>query len=373
MEQMIKDEGYRRRCVDAGYKRANEWVEGVHDINELLDAGFESGSIVSDRQLPHGMKDAVCFAQRSSAGDILMTTKALKGLKDMFNGKDIYYMCDRQYMDIVRGNPLVKDVLSWDDNEFNTFVHRLNPHQERILPGHWGRNCNTLLSDFYWKLLMVEPDSMFIEKKRPQEKYASWILEVMERKPICVLHTTGGDPKFRTYQYMDKVAEGLADRYTTIQLGGKHDYDAGAELDLRGKLSFRESAWVTDKAVLSINVDSFISHLSGALGVSQIVLFGSGNAFVVRPDQTRGELVCLVPDYVMDCPGLGPCSASIRNCPVPCTGIHDPNSILREVERLERENKVKRSTENEEGRHRFEYVQRDRAVASVVRQLQSTS
>ena len=172
---------------------------------------------------------------------------------------------------------------------------------------------------------------------------------------------------------MNKVVEGISDRYTTIQLGGTHDYPAEAELDLRGKLSFRESAWVTDKAVLSINVDSFISHLSGYVGISQIVLFGSGNAFVVRPDQTRGELVCLVPDYVMDCPGLGPCSASIRNCPVPCTGIHDPQSILREVERLEREGKVKRSTENEEGRYRFEYVQRDRAVAGVVRKLQANS
>jgi len=364
MDQMISDEAYRKRCAADGKQRAKEWVDGVHNINDVLNDVFQQGMIVPKDSVPYGMKDAVCFAQRSSAGDILMTTKALKGLKEMFKDKPLYYMCERQYMDIVRGNPLVEDVLAWDENEFASFVHRLNPHSERILPGHWGRNCNTILSDFYWKLLMVDPDEMYIEKKRPQEKIAKQVLD-QEHRPICILHTTGGDAAFRTYKYMKPVAEALKNRYRTIQLGGKGDYDAGAELDLRGKLSFRESAWVMDKAVLSVNVDSFISHLAGAIGVSQVVLFGSGNAFVVRPDQTKGELVCMVPDYIMDCPGLGPCSASIRNCPVPCTGLHDPNTILQQVERLEQEGKVKRSNENEEGSFRFEYVERGRQVSDL--------
>jgi ADP-heptose:LPS heptosyltransferase/glycosyltransferase involved in cell wall biosynthesis len=370
MEQMITDEMYRRKCRDAGFRKVKEWLQGVHNINDVLNDAFEQGVIVPREDVPYGMKDAVCFAQRSSAGDILMTTKALKGLKEMFDGKKLYYMTERQYVDIVRGNPYVEDVLVWDENEYNHFIHRLNPHADRILPGHWGRNCNTLLSDFYWKLLMVDPDEMFIEKKRPQEKIAKQVLEAMEKNPICILHTTGGDPAFRTYKYMSEVEKGLSS-YTTIQLGSKGDFDAKADIDLRGKLSFRESAWVMDKAVLSISVDSFISHLAGAIGVSQIVLFGSGNAFVVRPDQTRGELVCMVPDYVMDCPGLGPCSASIRNCPVPCTGIHDPQSILREVSNLEQEGKVKRSTENEKGSFRFEYVERGKQVSSLCLSRQS--
>jgi ADP-heptose:LPS heptosyltransferase/glycosyltransferase involved in cell wall biosynthesis len=372
MDRIISDEEHRNRCRDRGFLKAKEWTDGTHNINDLLRSAFEEEVELKTSSIPYGMKDAICFAQKSSAGDILMTTKALKGLKDMFGDKPLVYMTQRQYMDIVRGNPHVDEVIAWDDSAYASYIHRLNPHQDRILPGHWGRNCNTLLSDFYWKLMMVEPDEMFIEKKRPQEKTAKQVLDAMEEKPICILHTTGGDPAFRTYKYMFEVAKGLTE-YTTIQLGGKHDYDARAELDLRGKLSFRESAWVMDKAVLSINVDSFISHLAGYVGVSQITLFGSGNAFVVRPDQTKGELVCMVPDYVMDCPGLGPCSASIRNCPLPCTGIHDPKSILREVERLEKEGKIRRSTENEEGRHRFEYVQRDRAVAGVVRKLQASS
>jgi ADP-heptose:LPS heptosyltransferase/glycosyltransferase involved in cell wall biosynthesis len=372
MINMMESKPYREQCRNRGFEKVRSWMQGVHNINDVLKDAFADRTVHKTSDVPYGMKDALCFAQKSSAGDILMTTKALKGLRNMFPGKELHYMTQRQYVDIVRGNPHVDKVLAWDEVEYNTYVHRLNPHQERVLPGHWGRNCNTLLSDFYWKLLMVDAEPAFIEKKRPQEKIASQVLEMMEQMPICVLHTTGGDPAFRTYKYMAEVGIVLSEQYTTIQLGGQHDYDAKADIDLRGKLSFRESAWVMEKAVLSINVDSFISHLAGCIGVSQIVLFGSGNAFVVRPDQTKGELVCMVPDYIMDCPGLGPCSASIRNCPVPCTGIHDPQSILDEVFRLEQENKIKRSTENEEGSHRFEYVQRDRAVAGVVQELQAS-
>ena len=123
--------------------------------------------------------------------------------------------------------------------------------------------------------------------------------------------------------------------YLTIQLGGKNDYPAGADVDLRGMLNFRESAWVMARADLAVTVDSFVSHLAGALGVAQVCLFGSGNANVVKPTQVGGKLVCLSPDYVLQCKGLGPCSAGVRDCPLPCTGAHDPKTIIEAIAELE--------------------------------------
>ena len=136
---------------------------------------------------------------------------------------------------------------------------------------------------------------------------------------------------------MGDVARGLKGTYITIQLGGDMDYPAEADIDLRGVLNFRETAWVMSKATIAVTVDSFISHLAGALGVSQICLFGSGNHNVVRPNQLKGVLFCMTPDYVMDCPGLGPCSASVRDCALPCTGLHSPTDILSNIARLEKE------------------------------------
>jgi ADP-heptose:LPS heptosyltransferase len=90
------------------------------------------------------------------------------------------------------------------------------------------------------------------------------------------------------------------------------------------------------QACLAVTVDSFMSHLAGAMGVSQVCLFGCGNAHVVQPEQVSGRLVCLEPDYLMDCPGLGPCSGQVRDCPVPCMGVHDPAAIVDKLAEIER-------------------------------------
>jgi hypothetical protein len=249
-------------------------------------------------------------------------------------------MTQKQYIDILVNNPHIDKLIPWDERNFGEYMFVLNPHGERILPGHWGRNSNSILSDFYWQILMVEPDDFYIEQKPPEEGI---IDEIMKERlqsfakvlPICILHTTGGDPEFRTYKYMADIAKELRGKYLTIQIGMKNDYPAGADIDLRGKLSFREAAWTVSRAEIAVTVDSFVSHLCGALGVSQVCLFSSGNYNVVRPNQIRGALLCMVPNYVLDCPGLGPCSASVRDCPTPCTGLHDPKKILEQIKVLE--------------------------------------
>jgi len=241
-------------------------------------------------------------------------------------------MTSPQYEDILINNPYIDEIIPWNEKKALEYQVVLNPHGERIAPGHWGRNSNSILSDFYWKILDVEPNDFFIELKDADEKmgYVHW------EENLAILHTTGGDSHYRIYKYMQDVHEGLKDRYTTVQLGGPNDYPAGCDFDLRGLLSFRETAWVMSKASLAVTVDSFISHLAGALGVSQVCLFGSGNCAVVQPKQVKGQLICMTPDYVHDCVGLGPCSASVRECPATCTGRHDPKDILKAIEKIER-------------------------------------
>lgn len=126
---------------------------------------------------------------------------------------------------------------------------------------------------------------------------------------------------------MDMVAEEFKKTHYTIQLGGANDFPAGAELNLCGKLTYEESAYVMSKASVAVTVDSFMAHLAGSLGINQICLFGSGNENVVKPNQISGKLVCLSPDYINHCPALGPCSGGYK-CFVPCTGRHDPKKII---------------------------------------------
>lgn len=332
---LAKDKSLRDILSEKGIEKARAWLDGVDDINELLDEMCKKNKIISSDVVikkPHVI-DAILFAQHSSAGDVFMTTRCFKGLKKRY-GLPLHYMTSKQYMDIVVNNPHVDRIIPWDEYLYEkidggcNYRVIVNPHDEKIGPGHWGRNSNALLSDFYWKILDLEPDDFFIELKQPEAFFE-------KNKDIAILHTTGGDPQFRTYKFMKDVHEGLADNYTTVQLGGANDFPAWADVDLRGKLTFRETAWVMSKASVAVTVDSFISHLAGALGVSQVCLFGTGNSNVVRPNQVKGKLICRLIDYVRRCPGLGPCSAAVRDCPHPCTGMHDPKDILKDMEELD--------------------------------------
>lgn len=319
-----------------GLTKAKDWIKDVSNINYFLD--YATIGIQTSHKLEK--QDRILFIQHSSAGDVLMTTRCFKGLRERHNGLALDYMTSEKYMDIVTNNPYVDQVIKFDDfilqNARSLYSWVYNPHGERILPGCWGRNCNTILSDFYWKILRVKPDSFFIEQKEPD--MTDEIHQLIESNlPILVVHSTGGDPAFRTYKYLGDVCRRFKDEYLTVQVGSGQDFPGWAEIDLRGKLTFRETAWVMAQADLSVNVDSFISHLAGALGIPQVVLFGSGNSRVVKPKQIAGRLICLDPDYITDCKGLGPCSASVRDCPAPCTGKHDPKTIIKAIVELENE------------------------------------
>lgn len=348
MIKMVENRQYRESAAERGFKNAQEWLEGVGNINTILERATKAGPEV----VVFEKEEAILFAQHSSAGDVLMTTKALKGLKERHSDLPLHYMTMPQYKDILVGNPYIDKIVDWDERLLkNKYKFVYNPHGDKILPGHWGRNSNSILSDFYWKILMVEKGDFFIDQKQPKLEripcnstlYTSITnnslasINIFKENNFCVVHTTGGDPEFRTYKYMKDVCRGLSEKYMTVQLGGANDYPAGADLDLRGRLTFNETAWVMARASLAVTVDSFISHLAGMYGVNQVCLFGSGNANVVKPDQVRGVLKCLSPDYISVCPGLGPCSASVRTCPVKCTGTHSPQDILNAISEIEEE------------------------------------
>ena len=172
----------------------------------------------------------------------------------------------------------------------------------------------------------MKPDEFFIQQVDPSD------CSYFSPGKFCVVHSTGGDPAYRTYKYLPDVCQALRiEGMKTVQVGGRNDYPAGADIDLRGLLSFRETAWVMARATVAVTVDSFISHLAGALGISQVCLFGSGNANVVKPNQVKGRLICMEPDYIRHCKFLGPCSASVRDCAAKCTGVHDPKDIVKNV------------------------------------------
>ena len=316
IDSLRRERGFRV-VVIAGKRgrppKTSEWE--TIKINEIL----------TDIDEEDARQDKILFMQEASAGDILMTTRCFKGLVERHK-MPLVYMTQRRYWDILKENPLISEIVNWDISQVNNYKHVYSPHRDRVLGGQWGRG-SILLSDLYWKLVRVQPDNFFIHLNEPPTDYK------LDEEPFHVIHTTGGDHRLRVYKHMNIVVQNL--KFRTIQLGSMDDYPAKVDLDLRGKLSFRETAWVMSKARSAIVVDSFLSHLAGALGVSQVCLFGPGNVANVRPVQTKGLLICRVPDYLNDCHTLAPCSGHMRKCSDPCINLLTPEQILSDVQKIE--------------------------------------
>lgn len=326
---VVEDKLIREAEAERNLSLGKEWVENKDSISDLLDHVFSKDFVAVRRE--ETKTQAVLFAQQGAAGDVLMTTRCLKGLKERYPDLPLIYMTSPQFMEILEENPYIDQILPWDENLLTEFQFVYNPHGDRIAPGHWGRNSNSILSDFYHKILRVKPDDFGIVPKKPENLSINF-----GNKRICIVHTTGGDSHFRVYKYMRDVCEAIKDDYITVQVGGIDDYSAGSGIDLRGKLSYRETAWIIKEyADVAVTVDSFVSHLCGSLSISQVCLFGSGNAAVVQPKQMGdSKLICLSPDFVSNCKGLGPCSGAVRDCPMTCTGSHDPKTIIKALEEL---------------------------------------
>ena len=259
------DKEQKEDMVEENYAFAKQWVDNVDNICDVLDDTFE---LIESQKMGVGeakeKNGRVLFMQHSSGGDVLMTTRCFKGLKDRHPDMELDFMTMPQYMGIVEGNPIIDKIIPWDEKIASEYSFIYNPHGDRILPGHWGRNANSILADFYWKLLKVKPTPPIISLDM---ELPEWVTDSIDQDlPLCIVHTTGGDPAFRTYKYMSDVCEALEGRYYTIQMGGADDYPAAADLDLRGQLSYRQEAYLMKLATLAITVDSFMTHLAGAMG-----------------------------------------------------------------------------------------------------------
>lgn len=309
-----------KQLSERSLKKGSEWVNGMNNVNEIIN----EASIRYNTRTVTPKKKAILFMQHSSAGDVLMSTQCFKGLIKKHN-MPIVYMTQKQFMDIVEGNPNVERVIEWDPYAAQDYTFVYDPHGEKILPGGWN-NLDVKLYNMYPYFCGVPSDEMFIGQKEvdaelPDEYY--------------IVHTTGGQAEYRTYSHMDVVIKRLGGY--AIQIGGKNDLACKeAHIDLRGKLSFRETAWVMAKAKGAIVIDSFPAHLAGALGTPVVVLFGPAPARVTAPRAKAGRLVCLEPNKLDVCPITSNCWGSLEHvkCTTPCIDTINPLTVARKFKDL---------------------------------------
>lgn len=311
---------------EQGLIQAKKWIEEVSDINEVLGEAVSQKNVITLKQK---MKK-ILFVQHSSAGDVLMTTQCFKGIKEKHKGMPLVYMTQPIYQDIVQNNPYIDEIIDYNEKVIKDYLIVYNPHAEKILPGGWN-NLDVTLYSMYPYFCKVNPSTMFIDLKRPD-----FALDIGFNDGYIVVHTTGGSAEYRSYAHMDKVISKLP--YPTIQIGGKLDRRVEGALDLRGKLSFRETAYVMKNAKAAVVIDSFPSHLAGALGTPVVVLYGPAPARVTQPRGDKERIINLEPNMLDVCGILSHCwstpPSGKKKCTSPCINTISPLKIINAVKKL---------------------------------------
>jgi len=310
-----------------GLKVAKEWVDGVSDINDLLkDAG--------KKYKPEPKIDAVLFAQHSSAGDVLMTTQCFKGIKERHPGMKLVYMTQKVFAGVVFGNPYIDETIEWDERLLKRYAIVYNPHGQHILHGGFN-NLDVTLYSMYPYFCGVEPDDIWIRQQHPAYGNVKVIQEAVAngiQADYIVVHTTGGSKEYRTYPHMDLALKGIG--LPVIQLGGASDLRCKSDLDLCGQLTWQESAWVMKHAKAAVVIDSFLSHLAGAVGTNAVILYGPAPPRVVQPKAQGCEIINLKPDMLKVCKFMGHCWGVNPQCQSPCINTINPLDIKKTLEGL---------------------------------------
>ena len=328
MQTIAEDKELRNNLIENGFKFVKKWLAGVSDINVLLDevTATKKNSIICTQK-----EKKILFIQHSSAGDVLMSTQCFKGLKEKHNWP-LVYMTQLQYQDIVKNNPYIDEIIDYDLQVAKKYMIVYNPHGEKILIGGWN-NLDVTLHSMYPYFCNVKPDNIFIDLQKPN-------IELPEK--YIIVHTTGGSVEYRSYTHMNAVANKLP--YPIVQIGGKSDCKVFNGVDLREALTFRETAYVMKHAEAAIVIDSFPSHLAGALGTPVVVLFGPAPARVTQPKGDKSKMIFLEPDMLKVCNTISYCWGNPpqgRNkCKTPCINTIPPNLIINAVNSLLKEKEL---------------------------------
>lgn len=282
---------------------------------------------------------AVLWMQESSAGDVLLSTSALPGIRQRHQGLPLHYMTREAYHDIVTEHPLVDEVVRWRPALAHRYDVVYAPHMHRILQGNWGAG-NTPLAALYTVLTHTpwQPPTI---TEQPLSDGA--LPEEVLAGPYLLVHTSSH--LYRNYYRFHEVLDGAL--VPVIQIGGTTDVPLGESrqegphvvtdirnnhftyYDLRGRLSYRQTAWLMARAKGFLGIDSFPMHLAGAYNIPMVVTFGSARAAITGAI-TSGPSRYLEPDFARICPILGPCSGNFQ-CQDPCGPKHHPKDVRKAV------------------------------------------
>lgn len=218
---------------------------------------------------------------RGGLGDVLLLTPTMKAIKQTFPDSKIKLFCfnERQQL-IFKNNPHVDNVNS------TSFIS--NPVSFIRATMKWGKyykdfyggliptvfykdNAKVLIAGLYGVELKDDKVQIFLTNQ--EEEAAKQLLS--EYKNPVLLHITSKTSKNQEWEHdnWDKLITSMPE-YTFIQLGVMAEAKVEKAVDLRGKISFRDTLALIKHARSFVGVNSSFSHATNAFNIPGVVIFG---------------------------------------------------------------------------------------------------
>jgi ADP-heptose:LPS heptosyltransferase len=245
-------------------KPGNEWLEG-----RLLH--FES-------LLGGDLRVIECFRQ-GALGDCLMTTAALRGLKEKDPGCFIRYVTHPHSMQILEGNKYIDELVSESKEEHAQKIYFSYPDKDSPLEdeGYPDKPLSRHLIKIFNECAGLPDNSMEMECTLSEKEENVGRSLRRQYKKYLTLHVKSGWSAYKDW-YNDRwrlVVEKLFQRgYVTVQIGHKEDFLLRNTVDFRGH-TIKEVLSAIKYADVHMGIDSFTNHVSATFFAPSVILFGS--------------------------------------------------------------------------------------------------
>ncbi len=243
-------------------------------------------------------------------GNMVMLTPMLRALRQRFPKSHITVLGKKPSTDILKGLDCVDAVLhDWRDQQFDLALCSVWSEQtRRQFQAKFSRNVTSVFSTELRLGMEHEAEANFKlarhlgyhgDMPMPEVAIQQPKIDLPLQTPFVVLANASqnnGEWERKRWPYYPELAKRLMERgYTVVAVGGPDEARRfGAEfwpdgvIDLQGKLTLPETAWVIQQADMFIGNDSASAHIAAAVGTPTFVLFG---ATVVSKNRPLGKNV----------------------------------------------------------------------------------
>lgn len=225
-----------------------------------------------------------CYRQ-GALGDCIMTTAALRGLKEKYPGCWIRYITHKSSIPVLEGNKYIDQLMTESPHngthlkDVNLQVYFCYPDKDSTLrdEGYPEKPLNRHLVEIFNECAGVPDAGMETEiTLTSKEDDVGFELKEDHGHYISLQVRAGWSPykEWGTKNWEEVVGALKKEGYPIVQIGGEEEDLIPGAIDQRGR-PLRESLSIIKNAMLHLGIDSIGNHAAHAFGVPAVILFGS--------------------------------------------------------------------------------------------------